>query len=161
VTEPAKGADQPRPERKAEGANEGEQAVDEAKAREAREQLLAIVEGAPKAADAHAAMVAVLTEEQKTYVKQQGEKMREQLREGQGRGEGRMQGRGEGEGPRLTEEQREKLRNMTPEERREFLRTLREERGKDGKPGKQGKEGKAPKQEGKPAEGDDQMMDPR
>jgi hypothetical protein len=140
-----------------EGAKDAQQ-VDEAKAKEARDQLRTIVERAPNPADAHAAMMAVLTEEQKAFVKEQGEKMRGgrgdrhgrdgPAREGEmGKGEGRegAKGKGRGQGPRLTEEQREKLKNMTPEERREFMRKMREQR--------RDKEGQKP--------GEGEQMDPR
>jgi hypothetical protein len=178
ANQPAKGGAEPRPEgserQRGPGRGEGkgkegkgkqdsskqdepkpdEPKGDEAQQREAREQLRTLMEGAPKPADAHAAMIAVLSEEQKAYVKEQGNKQR-------GQGEGRRPGgRGEaGEGPRLTEEQREKLRSMSPEERREFLKKLRDDRGTD-----KVKE-RGPKRGDKPSDkqdaSDDAMMEPR
>lgn len=142
-------------DRKPEGKPAEGEKVDEAKAKDAREQLKNLVENAPKPADTHAAILAVLTAEQKTYVQEQGEKMRARGPR-EGRGEGRGEGEGMGEGQRLSPEQREKLKNMSPEERREALKKMRE--GKEGEGRGKGR-GKPNKEDGEKKEGEDQMND--
>jgi hypothetical protein len=61
-----------------------------------------------------------------------------------------------GEGQRLSPEQREKLKNMSPEERREALKKMRE--GKEGEGRGKGR-GKPKKEDGEKKEGEDQMND--
>jgi hypothetical protein len=56
-------------------------------------------------------------------------------RKGRGEGEGERAGRGEEMWKNLPEAEREKLKNMTPEARREYLREKMQQRGGEGKRG--------------------------
>lgn len=100
------------------GAPEGEPSPE---AVAARQRLRELMEGAPKPEDAQAKAMAVLTPAQQEHVKAQLEEIRAKMQDRQG------EGRGEG-GPRermlekLSPEDREKLKGLSPEERREFLR---------------------------------------
>jgi Spy/CpxP family protein refolding chaperone len=88
----------------------------------ARQRLREIMEGAPKPEDAQVKAMAVLTPAQQEHVKAKLEEARARIQEG-----GKDEMRGEG-GPRermlekLSPEDREKLKGLSPEERRAFLR---------------------------------------
>ncbi|MFO0832457.1 MAG: hypothetical protein U0637_11550 [Phycisphaerales bacterium] len=105
----------------------------------AKTRLKELLDGAPKPADAHARVMAVLTEAQRDAVNQEVERLQKEAAEkakdgakGGPGGELREELRKE-----LTPEEQEKLKSMTPEQRREFIRQKLEARKKDG--GKTGK----------------------
>ena len=106
----------------------------------ARERLREIMKDAPKLEDVHAQAFGVLTAEQKKIVERELERGRAEMEKRRGEMRDGMEQRGEkgergaqGERERilerLTPEQREKLKGMTPEERREFIRSLRKDAG--------------------------------
>lgn len=135
-----------RPVRKEGGG--GEQAttpkaeVDPKAAQEARERLKEIIQAAPKVGDVHAKMVAVLSEAQREALKSELDRLRKEIQkeresalqrkpgkegeqvEGQSPAGGKKRaGAGQGEIPARL---RERLKNMTPEEREEVLKRFRE-----------------------------------
>lgn len=141
--------DQPPPPPPHEGDMMNDDAKPSAEVEAARAKARELLEGAPKPADAQQQVMAILTEAQKSHVKAELDKLekeRSERREGKGGPEGR--GGPEGERPgaaimeKLTQEERDSLKNMKPEERREFLRKKAQELGIT--PGK-GKGGKQPK----------------
>lgn len=104
----------------------------------AMEKLRTIREQGPKPESMHAAVSAVLTDAQRKAVQaridEQAKQRLERLEKarngaGQGRDGGRDGERVRALRDRLTPEQREKLRTMTPDERRAFLRDLLEREG--------------------------------
>ncbi len=111
----------PRGERGRKGGGDAAEGEPSPEALAARQRLRELMEGAPKAEDAQVKAMAVLTPAQQEHVKAQLEQIRAKMqdRRGEGRGEG---------GPRermlekLSAEDREKLKGMSPEERKEFLR---------------------------------------
>jgi hypothetical protein len=132
-----RGPKQDEPKQDGDMMGEGERKpVDEAASKAARERLKEIFDAAPTPDTAQAAAMGVLTEAQKSYVRDEMKKMASE-RMGEGRGEGK--GRGEGERPNreqiekmLSEEDREKLKGMSPEERREFIRSKMSQRREKG-----------------------------
>lgn len=115
--------------------------VDEAKAAAARTRLKEIMEAAPQPTEVQTAVMGVLTEQQKEHVRVTMEKMAQERR-----GEmGERGGRGEELLKNLSEEEREKLKGMSPEERREFIREKMKERGVEGGPRGRGKGERQPK----------------
>lgn len=131
----------------------------------AKARLREIADGAPKAADAHAKMFAVLSGSQKELVQKELVKIREQT---QNRPAGGQQGRPAAGGgpvtsiddPRIPEQMRERLKNMSPEDREAALKRISERianaegdqrrRGGQGGEGQQGGEGRGKdKQPGK------------
>jgi hypothetical protein len=143
----------PREDRKDDGMMEGDgQKVDEAKAEAARTKLKELLDNAPKPADSHAKVYAVLSDSQKKIVEGELARQREEMEKRGGRpgkdgpkrefddsdeGPGGKKpegapktGRPGGPGgdvrekmlEKLTPEEREKLKTMTPEERREFIK---------------------------------------
>lgn len=110
----------------------------------AMKRLKELGEAAPKPADAQAKLWAVLNDSQKPLVKAELERMKaeNEKRRGQNGGEG------------MSPEMREKLKNMTPEEREKAIQEFRKQRqaegggpgGKEGG-GKEGKKGKQPKKD--------------
>jgi hypothetical protein len=115
----------------------------------AMKRLKELGEAAPKPADAQAKLWAVLSDSQKPLVKAELERMKVEAEKR--RAENGGQG-GPGEG--MTPEMREKLKNMTPEERQKAIQEFRKQRqaeggapaGKEGA-GKEGKKGKKPKKD--------------
>jgi hypothetical protein len=99
----------------------------------ARSRLREIMADAPKPADSHAAMFAVLTESQRPLVTKELERLQGEAK--------KREGQGAGAGDR--EQMRERLKNLPPEERERVLREMREKRQGEGK--------------GKPADADDPM----
>lgn len=98
--------------------------VDPAKADAARKRLRELAEAAPKPAEAQKKIMETLTAPQREAVQATIKKAGEQMRNRQGQpGRGRP---GQDMLDRLPPELREKLRDMTPEERREALRKWRE-----------------------------------
>jgi len=117
-----------KPDRRPEG--------DDAQAQEARQRLKEIMEGAPRAADVHAKMFSVLTAEQRPLVEKELERVRGELERRRSMGgpdgerpNGQGPGPGGADGPRMSEEGRERLKNMSPEERERFKQEVRERRG--------------------------------
>lgn len=129
----------PRGERGRKGRADAPQAEPSPEALAARQRLRELMEGAPKPEDAQAKAMAVLTPAQQEHVKAKLEEVRTRMQEG---GKDAMRGdraRGGEGGPRermldkLSPEDREKLKGLSPEERRAFLR---EKLGQDaGRPG--------------------------
>lgn len=106
---------------------------DPAKAEAARTRLMEIVEGAPKPAESQAKVLAILSDPQKKYVQDEIERLSKEARERLDERRGDREGSPQGNAPdrealrakieqNLTAEEREKLKAMSPEERREFLR---------------------------------------
>jgi hypothetical protein len=98
-------------------------------------RLRELMEGAPNAADAQAKMWAVLTEAQRPVVEKELARVKEEAsKRGAERGKGKGAGKGDGQvdmealPPRL----RERLENMTPEEREKAIKAYRERRGNGG-----------------------------
>lgn len=108
--------------------------VDEAQAESARTRLKELLDGAPKPADAHARVMAILSDAQRTAVNAEVERIQKEAAD-RARSKPADDG-GKGERPReeflkhLTPEEREKLKGMSPEERREFVKQKAKERGK-------------------------------
>lgn len=104
------------------------EAGDREKMKALGEQLRKLMEASPRQ-DIVEKIKAVLTPEQVKILEENiakaKEQMRDRIREGQG---------GERAG-RLTDEQREKFKNMTPEEREKFMQEHRPRRDRDGAPG--------------------------
>jgi len=118
-------------------------------------RLKELGESAPKPSEAQTKMWAVLNDAQKPLVKAELERMKvetekrrgERMRDGGGPGaEG---GRGQG----MTPEMREKLKNMSPEERQDAIRKFRENRQAEG--GAPGAKGQKPSKKGNKAPTDD------
>jgi len=91
-----------------------------AKARERMEQLF---NEAPKPKDAQAKVWALLTSAQRPVLQAEIERLQ---KDG---AKGGKPGGPDGPGGALTPEMREKLKNMSPEERRQFIQEMREKRG--------------------------------
>lgn len=111
-------------------------------AEKARERLREIMKDAPKLEEVHAQVFGVLTADQKKVVEQELERMRDEMEKRRGEMREDMDDRGGDKGEkgarggerermleRLTPEQREKLKSMSPEERRDFIRSIRKEKG--------------------------------
>jgi hypothetical protein len=94
--------------------HEADEQLDPAKAEAARARLKEIAEGAPKPQAAHDQVFAILNDAQDAYVKQR-------LSEVEDREPGEAL---RGLRDKLTDEQKEKLKGMSPEERREYIREL-------------------------------------
>ncbi len=96
------------------------------------------MDGAPKPADAHARVMAVLTEAQRDAVNKEVERLQKEAADHGRDGQKGDAGKG-GEGfreellSRLTPQERETLKGMSPEQRREFIKQKLQERKKDGK----------------------------
>ncbi len=132
--EKGKGRPDMPPPRNEEMMDEDAPMVDEAGAESARTRLKELLDGAPKPADAHARVMAVLNDAQRTAVNAEVERLQKEAAE-RSRAKPGDEG-GKGERPReellkhLTPEEREKLKGMSPEERREFVKQKIKERGK-------------------------------
>ncbi len=113
--------------------------VDEQEAQAARDRLKELLDGAPKPADAHARVMAVLNDAQRGAVTKELERIQKESAE-RGRDAKGPDGAGpDGKGREdalklLTPEEREKVKGMTPEERREFIRAKVKDRGGKPKP---------------------------
>lgn len=122
------------PPRREEMMDEDAPMVDEAQAESARTRLKELLDGAPKPADAHARVMAILSDAQRTAVNTEVERIQKEAAERARAKPG--EDAGKGERPReeflknLTPEEREKLKGMSPEERREFVKQKIKERGK-------------------------------
>jgi hypothetical protein len=103
---------------------DGMQETDEVASKAAMTQLKKLMEGAPKPADVQVKVWNTLTEGQRLLMKEEMERL---AKEGRGGADPML------DNPRLPAELREKLANMSPEERREAIRKYREERGKNKK----------------------------
>ncbi|HEX2838461.1 MAG TPA: hypothetical protein VHN77_10070 [Phycisphaerales bacterium] len=131
-----KGKDRPDmpPPRRDEMMDEDAPMVDEAQAESARTRLKELLDGAPKPADAHARVMAILSDAQRTAVNAEVERIQKEAAERARTKPGDEAGKGER--PReeflknLTPEEREKLKSMSPEERREFVKQKAKDRGK-------------------------------
>lgn len=112
----------------------------------ARAKVRELIDGAPKPADSQQQVMALLNEAQKSHVKAELDKFEKERAERQGGKEGK--GGPEGDRPgaqimeKLTQEERESLKTMKPEERREFLRKKAQELGITPPRGKGGKQPK-------------------
>jgi hypothetical protein len=108
--------------------------VDPAKAEVARTRLVEIVEGAPQPAESQAKVLAILSEDQKKFVQAEVDRLSKEARERMDDRRGDRADRPDGAaGPdreairakieqSLSPEEKEKLKAMSPEDRREFLR---------------------------------------
>jgi hypothetical protein len=133
--------------------DDGMQPVDAAASEGAKDQLKKLAEQAPKPADAQAKLWNVLTAAQKPVVQKELERFREEQKKNAGKktdqakpGEGKPGADPIMDNPRIPAELKEKLKDMSPEERREAIRKYREEnpqKGK-GKGGGKGGDKKAP-----------------
>lgn len=163
-----------KPDADAKPLTEEEKQEKEAKAERAKARLKEIMESAPKPQDAESRVYAVLTDGQKALVEKrmtemQAQQQKQAAERRGGKGEaGQRAGRGQrgqaGEDrPQLTEEQkaqreakraemREKLKNMSPEERKAFLDDMRAKR--------QARQDKNKPGESKPAPGTDSINPP-
>lgn len=97
-----------------------------------RAKVRELIEGAPKPADAQQQVMALLSEAQKAHVKAEIERVtkeRADRREGAGKGGPDGERMGGKIMENLTPEEREALKNMKPEERREFLRKKAQKQG--------------------------------
>lgn len=110
----------------------------EAEVQEARGQLKALIEQAPKPEQARAKMWAVLSEPQRKIVEAELVKAREEM--GAKAGEAARKKKAGGDAaidindPRIPEKARERLKNLPPEQREEALKRLKERReGEQGK----------------------------
>jgi hypothetical protein len=118
-------------------------------AEQARERIKELLAGAPNPADTHAKIHAVLTDAQKQAFKVELQKVREEMesrRKPAGKSEGKPDSKPskdkpppdqkDGKGvdlndPRIPEKARERLKNMSPEQREEALKRYMERRKKD------------------------------
>lgn len=132
--EKGKGRPDMPPPRRDEMMDEDAPMIDEAEAESAKMRLKELLDGAPKPADAHARVMAVLSDAQRTAVNAEVERIQKEAAD-RSRAKPGDEG-GKGERPReellkhLTPEEREKLKGMSPEERREFVKQKIKERGK-------------------------------
>lgn len=124
----------PPPPRDSDAMQGDEPMVDAGETEAAKARLKELIDGAPKPADAHARVMAVLTEAQREAVNKEVERLQKEAAD---RGREAPKGEpGAGGGPReeflknLTPEEREKLKNMSPEERREFVKNKARKNGK-------------------------------
>lgn len=115
------------------GMQDGMQEADDAASKAAMTELRKLMEGAPKPADVQVKVWKTLTEAQQGVLKKEMERLAKEGREG---ADAAMNN------PRLPAELREKLANMSPEERREAIRKYREENAKN--KNEKGGSGKAP-----------------
>ncbi|MBX3383286.1 MAG: hypothetical protein KF864_07235 [Phycisphaeraceae bacterium] len=102
--------------------------MDEADAQALRDRVRQLAEKAPKPAETHAKMWAVLTDAQKPVVQKELDRLREQTaqrRDGQGMTPPARGGAPEFDESRLPEQMRERLRNMDPEQRRQAIERIR------------------------------------
>ena len=138
---------------------------DPAKAEDAKARLQELLESAPKPADTHAKMFAVLTDAQKPVLQKELDRLKKEVEDRQmapkarKKVEGRLgkDGKEPGAGapdagpitsiddPRIPERMRERLKNMRPEDRQQALERLKErfragEGGDRGKPAPSTKE---------------------
>lgn len=107
-----------------------------------KRRLVELMEAAPKAKDAQAKVMSALSEPQKALVKTEIERLRKKGEQDRSPGAAAAPGT---DMPALPENARERLKNMTPEQREEAMKRLRERRG-------QGQGGQA-----KPAPGIDEV----
>ncbi len=114
----------------------------------ARAKVRELIDGAPKPADAQQQVMAILTEAQKSHVKAELDRFAKE-REGKGGPDGKGKPEGERRGAqvmeKLTQEEREAIKNMKPEERREFLKKKAQDLGITPPSPARGKGGKKPK----------------
>jgi len=128
----------------------------------ATKRLKEIAEAAPKTADAQAKVWAVLSDTQKPVVKAELARIQGEVEKRRAEGEGM----GEGDRPAMSPEMREKLKNMSPEERQKAIEEFRKNRQNEAKkPGQsEGKEkgkGKKPADKSTPPDMDDvEIPDP-
>jgi hypothetical protein len=122
---------------------------DPKKAETARERIKELLGGAPNPSDTHAKIYGVLTDAQKQAFKSELQKVREEMESRRG-SDSKEQPKGKPEAPkdggkdagkdadindpRIPERARERLKNMTPQQREEALKRFLEERGKRRKP---------------------------
>ncbi len=113
----------------------------------AMDELKALAETAPKQADVQAKLWTVLTDAQKPLVQKELERIQKEQREKNKPADGAKPGEPVKPGadplmdnPRIPQELKDKLKDMTPEERRAALREYRQKRQQDGK-GKQPEKG--------------------
>lgn len=120
------------------------EARDREKMKELSEKRRELMGQMPDRGEAIEAVKKILTPEQLARFEENLAAQRERMQQ-------RMQRGGEGEarprGPQLSDEQREKLRNMTPEERRQFMQDNRPKRGEGDRPA-----GQRTPRPGKPAD---------
>lgn len=126
-------------------------------AEQARARLRELFEQAPKPADAHAKVYAVLNDAQKKAVGESIEKARRELEQGRPRPDQAAKP-GEGAQPNLREllrslpaEEQERIRAMAPEERRKHLDELAAKARASGKPGQPDKQPARPADAGAPS----------
>lgn len=146
---------------------------DERQVQAARDQLKALLEQAPRPEESRAKVWAVLTDAQRQAVEAELKKTREKAGErrpqagpknGPEGGKASKAGQaGEAnaapEETRVRERARERLKNMTPEQREEALKKLKERRAERG--GERGRNGKGPADGRKPAPPIDEVNVPR
>jgi hypothetical protein len=110
----------------------GRQPMNEADAQALRDRVRTLAEKAPKPTETQAQMLSVLTAAQKPIVQKEIDRLRTQMsqrRDGRGEGPGMTPPPGAGapdfDESRLPEQMRERLRNMSPEQRRQAIERLR------------------------------------
>lgn len=107
-------------------------AADPAKSAAAKEKIKQLLEQAPKADGVRTQVFGVLSAEQKTFVEKELEKFKQQGDERMGKRKAEQQlkkgEQSEGDRAEKRREMREKLKNMTPEERKKAVEELREKR---------------------------------
>jgi hypothetical protein len=111
------------------GPKPDEMTPDAETSKAARARVLELVESAPKPADSHAKMFAVLTAEQKAAFQKRLEAARASM---QGPAQKKSDG---GDKQQIPEELRERLKNMSPEQRKEAIQEWREKRQGQGEDG--------------------------
>ncbi|MFZ4573241.1 MAG: hypothetical protein ACOYN0_02520 [Phycisphaerales bacterium] len=140
-----KGAPGERPQRKKQSdaqapGDDGMQTTDAATSEAAKDQLKKLLANAPKPADTQAKLWTVLTDAQKPVVQKELERIQKEAGKKDKKG-GDQATPGEDpvmNNPRLPAELKEKLKDMSPEQRREAIRKWREERQKEKAPSKGG-----------------------
>jgi len=126
---PAKGE---RPDADGDAMNDGpRERASQAEIDAAMARLKELGAEAPKASDAQTKMWAVLNDQQKPLVKAELERMKVEAEKRRGERVGDGNGEG-GPGAGMTPEMREKLKNMSPEERREAIQEFRKKRQAEG-----------------------------
>lgn len=118
--------------------------VDEKESNGAMYQLKKLAENAPNQANVQAKLWTVLTDAQKPLVQKELERIQKEQREKNKPADGAKPGEPGADpimdNPRIPQELKDKLKDMTPEERRAALREYRQKRQQDGK-GKQPEKG--------------------
>lgn len=110
--------------------------ADPQKAAAAKSRLKEIHEGAPQATEVHAKVFGVLSADQRAAVEAALKKWKDEKAD---KGDGANEKKPEGNVGAARERMREKLKDMTPEERREAIKKFRERRGnQDGNRGGEG-----------------------